>query len=188
MRVGWDVDGVSYDFVESVRKYVCEHKNMDRALTALYRRWEFYEDWGMTLKQFLEACDEGVDAGVIFTYGGALPGVRESMQRILDAGHTIHVITDRSFGSPGASEAATARWLAANLPPVQSLTFSRDKAIIRTDMMIDDKPQNYDDLVAVGCDARLLSMPWNQANDERKRVDSVEEFADLVLSRELVSV
>lgn len=185
LRIGVDLDGVCYDFDGSLAQFLTEHRNMDRSLLPPSTRWEFYLDWGLSLDEFLDACHEGVKADVVFTYGNAFPGTRSALERITARGHTLHVVTDRNFGGPGVSEAATARWVANELPKIKSLTFSADKTVANVDMMIDDKLQNYDALEAVGVDVYLFDRPWNQVpgDDHRKRVRSMHEFADRVLAK-----
>lgn len=176
--VGIDLDGVCYDFADSLRTFLeGTHRKYPNPT-----RWEFYEDWGYSLEEFLDLCHDGVNAGVIFSHGDPFPGVRDALLRLRDAGHTLHVVTDRSFGKGGASEAATRVWLDTHQIPFDSLTFSADKTIVRTDYMIDDKLANYDALHAVGCNVFLLDRPWNQSRTPRDRVTSVSEFADVVLS------
>lgn len=181
-RIGIDLDGVCYDFSASVREYLC-----NTAVTHLPdacpfpTRWEFYEDWGLDLNGFLNACHDGVDAGIIFSYGEPYPDTAEAFHRIKSAGHTIHIVTDRSFGTNGASEAATRAWLDCHGLPFDSLTFSADKTIVRIDAMVDDKLANYDALEAAGVDAYLLTRPWNKATDrERTRVLDLLHFAELI--------
>lgn len=178
LKVGIDLDGVCYDFSASVRAYLDTLGGLPHypAVT----RWEFYEDWGLDLAGFLDVCHDGVDAGVIFTHGEPYPNTAEAFARIKAAGHSIHVITDRSFGKGGASEAATRAWLDCHGLPFDSLTFSADKTVVRIDTMVDDKPDNYHALEAVGVDARLLSRPWNMHVPNAKRVLDLLHFAEVI--------
>jgi 5'(3')-deoxyribonucleotidase len=58
---------------------------------------------------------------------------------------------------------------------------------VPTDMMIDDKLSNYEDLEATDCEPWLLDRPWNQSSDSSiRRVYSLKEFADKVRERSLV--
>lgn len=180
MRIGIDLDGVCYDFAASFRHYLHNHQGFPSWWNPQATRWEFYEDWGFSLDQFLDFFHRGVDAGVIFTHGRPYTNTREAFQRIKTAGHSIHIVTDRSMGKPGASEAATRAWLDRYDLPFDSLTFSADKTVVRLDMMIDDKLSNYDALKAAGVDARLLTRPWNQQQDNRSRVLDLLHFADVV--------
>jgi 5'(3')-deoxyribonucleotidase len=191
LKVGVDLDGVCYSFDDSLRLSLVVNRGYNPEACPPSTRWEFYEDWGLSLAEFLSAFAEGVDTGIIFAQGDAYPGTREALQRMIDAGHELHVITDRTVGTPGIAEGATARWIAEHLPTMKSLTFSRDKTVVPTDMMIDDKPANYHALEAAGCDAWLFNRPWNQSATEiTKRVNSLDEFADMVInySRKFVTV
>lgn len=180
MRVGVDLDGVCYDFEESFRYYLWDFERFDYEDMPPSTRWEFYEDWGMDAKQFVDYCHAGVDAGVIFSHGRPFPGTREALEALKDHGHTIHIVTDRSFGSNGRSEGATRAWLDQYKLPFDSLTFSPDKTVVRTDVFVDDKLQNYDALVHAGTRAYLFDRPWNQHPLPRKRVRSLAEFVEVV--------
>ena len=183
LRIGIDLDGVCYDFADSFREFLVVEWILDREECPEPTRWEFYEDWGFTLPDFIDLCNQGVDAGTIFSYGKPHEGTRESLMRLKDAGHTLHVITDRSFGSSGASEAATRSWLDRHELPFDSLTFSPDKTIVKTDVMIEDKLSNYDALEVSGCRPYLLDRAWNQSDDRpRRRVKTLAAFADRILT------
>jgi 5'(3')-deoxyribonucleotidase len=64
-----------------------------------------------------------------------------------------------------------------------SLTFTADKTDVWTDMMVDDKPENYYDLIKAGTDAYLLTRDWNKHIEGAKRVRSVGEFSRKVLEK-----
>lgn len=189
MRVGVDVDGVLYDYAMSVRRYLHGIGFPRAQLAPEPNRWEFYEDWGLTVDEFIVHAAQGVDAGTILIVGDPYPGSSEAMRRIRDAGNTIHIITDRRAGSPGKPESATRRWLDHHELPFDSLTFAADKTIVRTDMMIEDKLANYYALIEAGCDAYLYDRPWNQTLDRKcKRVANLAEFADRVIDASVVNV
>jgi hypothetical protein len=184
MRVGVDLDGVCYSFDDAVKQSLVTHRGWHPDKCPPSTSWEFYEDWGLSLDEFLDAVSEGINAGLIFETGEPYEGTKKALQRIVDAGHDLHVITARGLGNPGIVEGATARWVKTHLPKVKSLTFSRDKTIVPTDMMIDDNLDNYDQLEAAGCYVWLYDQPWNQVpGDDRRRVTSMEEFAEIVILR-----
>jgi hypothetical protein len=187
LRVGKDLDGVQYDFAASVRATLLAEGYPAWKMTDP-QRWEFYLDWGLTTKEFLAVCHRGVDAGIIFRQGGALPGVADAARRIKAAGHEIHVVTDRTFGSPGASERNTIEWAAEVGCLYDSIHFSPDKTIVATDVFVEDKLSNYDDLTAAGTMTFLIDRPWNQVpgGDNRRRIASITEFADTILSPDFV--
>jgi hypothetical protein len=185
LRVGVDLDGVNYDFGASLRRYLLSVGYPEHLMTAP-QRWEFYLDWGLTDAQFIDACHKGVDAGIIFRSGGTLPGASAALHRIADAGHEIHIVTDRSFGTDDASQRMTREWAAEHDLPYTSLSFSRDKTVVPTDVFVEDKLENYDALTAAGRVVYLIDRPWNQVpgGDDRRRVGSISDFADAVVSGE----
>lgn len=180
-RIGIDLDGVCYDFGGSLREYLRRFHDWDEARCPAATRWEFYEDWGLSLQEFIRHCHEGVNAGVIFSHGDPYHGTRRALLSLREAGHTLHVVTDRSFGSSGASEAATRTWLDRHAIPFDALTFSADKTVARVDWMIDDKLANYDALDATGVNVWLLDRPWNQdITRRRRRVTTLHHFVERV--------
>lgn len=179
MRVGIDLDGVCYDFTESFRQYLTVYRGYDPAPFTEPTRWEFYEDWGFSLEEFVALCDDGVDDGIIFSEGDPFPGTREALERMKADGHTLHIVTDRSFGRPGESEYATRAWLDHHGLPFDSLTFSRDKTVVRLDIMVDDRPKNYDELIAAGVEAWLQDRLHNRKH-RAWRVKDLTEFAEFV--------
>lgn len=180
MRVGIDLDGVCYDFAGSLRHYLWTVLGRDPETCPDATRWEFYEDWGLDLAAFLDACDLGVDDGYIFAHGDPYPNVAEAFNVIKSAGHTIHIVTDRTFGQPGNAAAATLTWLATYGLGYDSITFSADKTVANLDVMVDDKPENYAALIAAGVDAYLLTRPWNQHVEGAQRVLDLLHFAEVI--------
>ena len=179
MRIGFDCDGVFYNWHASLRQYL--GLDMDRAPDPT--EWYFEKQWGITKEELGRAAMEGVDAGVVLTWGEPLPGSRETLERVKALGHTVHIVTDRSAGSPGNAQAATVRWFHEYQLPYDSITFARDKTVANVDMFIDDRIENYDAMHMAGVRVFLLDRPWNQQKDEwpyRRRVHSLEEYGDFV--------
>ena len=184
MRVGFDLDGVLYNFGDSVKRYLdfTGQGHIWKSGPTKDAYWDFYKDWGWTGKQFVEFCNEGADAGFIFT-GPARDGAVETVNEIKDMGHTIHIITDRNFGScPSTSHSNTTQWLRQHGIPFDSLTFTADKTIVRVDTMIEDKLENYDALEAIGTPTVLINRQWNKDPNGpwRRRINELSEYVDFV--------
>lgn len=184
LRVGLDLDGCLYDFGNSVRRYLDsvgrEYGFKDGADEP--HHWDFYEYWGMDREEFTQICHDGVDAGFIFS-GPARPHAAGTAHSIKGMGHEIIIITDRQFGStPRASHEATANWLAKHNIEYDELWFSADKTIAHTDMFVEDKISNYDALDAAGVEVYLINRPWNLEKDNRRRIDDIADYGDIVLS------
>lgn len=178
-RVGFDLDGVVYDFRKAHADFEVRRGNAHCSLDAALDHWDYFEGWGQSLDDWLKSYAEGVDAGHILWRGDPLPGAVQTFRMLRHAGHTIHVVTDRAIG--GDPQGATKAWLAEHGLDYDSLTFSRDKTAIPTDIFIEDRLENADALNAAGTLCYLINRPWNQAGeDHRPRVDTLDEFYSAV--------
>lgn len=184
MRVGVDIDGVLYDFASGLRNYLHEIEEDDHTVGCSYgapERWEFYEDWGFDLHDFMQHCHNGVDAGWVFWSGPSFPGARGALQSLRNEGHTIVLITDRHFGAPGMSRRATESWLASHNMPYDELHITADKATVKVDFHIDDKIENYEAMRGAGVQSFLLARPWNSEHQtDATTVNSLFEYAGIV--------
>lgn len=181
LLVGVDLDGVNYPFGENYRAYL-GHTGIDISTLAPISDWYFYRGWGQSDEVFVATCHEAVNAGHLFATGEPYPDTIKHWHRLIEAGHEIHVVTDRRFGDGLASLDATIAWLDQYRLPYDTITISADKTVINADAFIEDRTENYRDLDAAGINAWLINRSWNLgAEDVTRRVDSVAEFVDRVL-------
>jgi len=184
LRVGIDLDGVCYDFAESLRSYLraADLYNNYSIYEGEVDKWHFYLDWGMTAEEFVQHCHKGADLQWIFGWGGPRDNAPDAINFMKSLGHTVHIVTDRSFGSqPSVSERNTEMWLERHGIEYDTLTFSADKTSVPTDLFVEDKLENYDALDSSGVEVYLVERPWNQdAGDARRRIKSIQEFATIV--------
>ncbi len=189
MRIGWDIDGVGFVFGDSCKKHL-DHTgrgHLWKSGPTPEPYWNWYEDWGWTLAEFLDFCNEAADCGCLFN-GPVRDGYKEGIEAVKAMGHVNVFVTDRSFGStPEVSEKITYDWFEEHGIQYDELHFSADKTVVWTDMFIDDKLSNYDALDGAGVEVYLLNRPWNkvEGGDDRRRVDSIEEFVRKVAERSL---
>lgn len=184
MRIGFDLDGCLYDFGNSVRRYLDsigrEYGFKDDQPEP--HCWNFFEYWHMTGAEFKKVCDDGVDAGFVFS-GPARPNASEAVNRVADMGHEIIIVTDRFFGSdPENSHRATEVWLAEHGIPYHELHFTANKLIVPTDCFVEDKWENFVALTEGGVDAYLINRPWNIANIPKhpRRINDISDYADVI--------
>ncbi len=186
-RVGFDLDGVVYDFRAAHSAFEVGRGNMECALDKAADHWDYFEGWGQSLDDWLKSYAEGVDAGQILWLGDPIPGAVEVSRRLREAGHTIHIVTDRSIGKE--PQRATETWLRSVGFQYDTLDYSKDKTVVPTDVFIEDRLENADALNAAGTLCYLINRPWNeQPNDWRHRVDSHDEFFDRVQDRAAVMI
>lgn len=183
LRVGQDLDGVNFWFDRAYytgcRALGLIHPSQPHRIA---RHWEFYEDYDHDLATFLTNCDTLADAGLLWD-GPMIPGAASAWDHLADMGHEIHIITDRRFGThPVASEVGTRMWLRAHGRRYHSLKFSPNKAAVPTDVMLEDKIENYDDLADTDCTPVLINRLWNQVpgGDDRLRVNTHDQFLTIV--------
>lgn len=178
--VMWDNDGVVSGWVDNFYPWLCEREGW---VQTDWEIWHHYRNHEMHDAEFVEALKEYAAAGG-FADQTMFPGVREAIQRIKEAGHTQHMVTDR----PDAAHADTAWWVHTYVPEIDTLTFSRDKTVFKEYddgpyFAIDDRVENVESMIAAGINAVLLDQPWNRQSD-LPRVYTAEEFAELVCSAE----
>jgi hypothetical protein len=180
--VGVDLDGVCYDIGLHLQRHLVALGH-DPVRIAHLDSWDFWSRWGWTDEQFADACSRSVDAGVLFATGEPHPGTRDALSTLVRAGHEVHIVTARRFGTaPDASERATRTWLATHAIPFTSLTIAEDKASVPTDVFVEDSLANYEHLLAAGVTPYLVNRPWNAPYDDgRNRVTDISEFARVVL-------
>jgi 5'(3')-deoxyribonucleotidase len=176
MRVGFDLDGVLFDFGQSVREYM-DSVGLEYGFEGEPPCWNFFEYWHMTPAEFVQLCNDGADAGFIFR-NNVRPNAVEAVQAVKDAGHEIIVITDRSFGTtPKVSEDATREWWAeSGFPEFDEIHFSPDKTIVPTDIFVEDKISNFEALWDAGTPCYLVDRPWNTERDTIYRISDVSEY------------
>lgn len=180
MRVGFDLDGVLFNFGQSVKDYL-EATGQDHLWKSGPNPkpyWDWYKDWKWTTPEFLQFCHDGADAGYIFR-GNVRDNAVEAVWAVKNAGHQIIVITDRQFGTtPSVSHEATkAWWEEYGFPEYDEMHFSADKTCAPTDIFVEDKAENFESLLAVGTPCYLITRPWNDTHPAgRYRINDVVEY------------
>jgi hypothetical protein len=188
MRVGFDLDGVLYNFGDSVKRYLeaTDRGHIWKSGPTPAPFWDFYKDWGWSSAEFVQMCNEGADAGYIFC-GPARHNASKAVNAVKEMGHEVVIITDRQFGSsPYVSHRNTQNWLKKHGIPFDELYFSADKTCVPTDMFVEDKLENYDALDAAGVEVYLINRKWNYVDgdgDERRRIRHIMQYVEAVERR-----
>lgn len=182
MKIGIDLDGVCYPFEEAIRYHLLTATGIAGEHMPAPTQWHFYEEWGLTVEEFNRHCHDAANLNNLFLEHNPYPGVADALQTIHAVGHTIHVITARDYGLPGVAQQQTVQWLRRHGIPFDTITFSRDKTVVRTDWYIDDNTNNVIDVHATGANAVIMDQPWNRdAPPHHPRVSSMTEYADMIM-------
>lgn len=178
MRIGFDLDGVLYDFTDGLRRSVPQELRGPDAT-----RWNFFNDWGISNADFPALAREGVRNRILFWTGSPLPGAITATNVLKEAGHEIVIITHRGVFGEGLplSREATKYWLTEYGITYDELILSEDKTVGLTDFMIDDKVENYEALRAAGTQGFLMNQLWNAYYETEHRIHTLEEFVKICL-------
>lgn len=186
MRIGWDLDGVGYDFPEALKAFAADYEGVDPATMSLpAQEWNWWESqWGWDKPRFSTINHRGILSGALYGRRQVMDGFAEGLRRVVLAGGTNHVVTARPIDRAPLLATQTARWLKdvdlADM--VEMLTFSRDKGVVAWDAYLDDHAPTIETLREHGLNAYLLDAPYNRANFEdldEWRVTSIDKFLSL---------
>jgi uncharacterized HAD superfamily protein len=182
-RIGIDLDGVAHCFVGGIHRYLraIEHPGTPAEIVGTeVAGFGFYKPWGIDDQEFDQIHDEATEQG--FAYSGDLLDEAASWVRMLHSlGHSIHIVTSR----PRAAIGFTSEWLDLHNFPFDSLTFSSDKTVVRTDAYVEDQVKHYQSLEASESVPFLVTRGWNRETPGNFfRVDDIGQFARMVAGRE----
>lgn len=182
MRIGFDVDDVLYKFVKAYHLWLNQTKGKSFDLKSEAPTYNWFLEWEIS-EEFCQNLHDSVDAGQMYWQGDLCePTIAQNLLDLRAAGHTIHIVTARLFGVKRCPEEATRSWFSNNNLIFDTLTISKDKTAVKTDLFIEDNLKNYDLLEAAGVTSYLVNRPHNLQKDSRRRVNSVDEFTKIILS------
>lgn len=162
-RIGVDVDGVCYDFISALRKYINETTGKPLHEMPDAKCWDFFEEqWSIDASQYVKLVTDGVSDGKLFWNGDIYPGCLKAISKLKDMGHEIVFITARKFhGIEAICEQATISWIEKNRLPYNKIIVDNDKTGYDLDILIDDSPNQIENHVLHGEHAVVFDQPWN---------------------------
>ena len=178
MDIGVDVDDVLFPFVDRLRDWFAAAGVLPEAAMPAPTRYDFADEWGLGDLEWVEWCHQAADDG-LFVTGPPLPGAQAGWAALRAAGHRLHVVTARAFGS--APAAATETWLAAWGFDADSLHLTSAKHLVACDVFIDDSPAMIEQLIGHGRRAVIADCAWNRhLPGAWERVDGLAGLAELL--------
>lgn len=188
MRIGFDVDGVIYRFTKAYHLWLNKNRRMslDPEVEAL--TWDWFSEWESP-EEFVMNLHDGVDSGELYWEGELYePTIAQNLLDLRAAGHTIHIVTARLFGIRECSRVATQHFFDTHGLVYDTMTIAKDKTIVPTDLFLEDHVRNYHDLEMAGVTSYLVNRPYNLFSDDRRRVNTVDEFTKLILEEKWQSL
>jgi hypothetical protein len=180
MRIGLDIDDVLYPWFDAAHA-ACAAAGITGGV--IPTSWAPYDDYGIDKELWHETIADAVD---VMYQSAPFEGAVEQVTRLKEAGHTVHLVTARGALKNGHMiRAETALWAAAHEVPHDSLTFSTDKTVVRTDFFLDDNHGNWQSLWNDSDSTPyLLTKPWNSRYAVGQwRVETLEQFVNIVLNK-----
>ena len=175
-------DDVIYPFCEGIEA-VLAREGIEGKIT----QWEAHKDFNMESGEFWDLVYQPKHHDELFLRAIPAETLRH-LRRLRYAGNRLHIVTART--RPAAVNACREVMLLWNVP-CDTLTFEEDKGAmvdtLNASFSLDDKPGNYGDLNQENHLAFLMDAPHNRlfvedSNGEHvRRINSIAEFADLVL-------
>lgn len=175
MKLGIDLDGVVYNFVEDARNCIAAYKGIDPTTLPVAESWNFYNIWKISRNEFWDAITQGAKNGTMWANHPPIEGSIESLELLRDKGHTIHICTSRA-----GVEVETHAWARSIKLPYDTFTISSDKTIVNVDLFLDDFEVNWRELTDAGIPCVLFDQPWNRHVTEAERVLDWEHFVKYV--------
>lgn len=163
-KIGLDIDGVAYRFVDKLRLCINKDKGIPLSSMLPATRWEFYEDWGFSLDEYKELIHKYTQEDDLFWRGDMYEGCADAVWKILKAGHEVIFVTSRYIkAAPKLAQHATYHWLnnEACLPYTE-LIMSDNKFEHGLDVLFDDAPYQYEQNVQAGLNQVVFDQLWNQ--------------------------
>ena len=158
--------------------------------SAPWKTWHMWEDYGCSKEAWLDVVTSATLDGM---YSNTPPyeGSVAAWNRLLwELGPRVglHLVTARGFMEHAEDiRLWTPEWVTEYAIAHHTLSFEKDKVAaqaklgVRFDYAIDDGVHNYEALDADGVKVYLLSRPHNREFPAERRVDSIDEFVDIVL-------
>jgi len=134
-----DVDGVLADFTGHLTTLInASFKSQLNPQT--YTEWDFLQSH-LSEEQRKFAHDVLAD-GLFWRNQPVMPGARQAVERIRNAGHEIHFVTNRWFGCRDWIDART-DWLKSNMDASHKhIHAAGEKYLYRGHVFVDDKPDH----------------------------------------------
>ena len=187
-NIGVDIDDVLHPWFSTAHA-LCELAGITNGVVP--KTWRMADEYGCDKDVWVKVLEQATKDGTLYGVP-PIPGAVEGLRRLMFAGHRIHLVSARGTAvwQSSAERAEIHRqsyeWIEEYAVPRESVTFDSDKprvaAELDLDFFIDDGVHNFQDLeqAAPNTQTYLMTAPHNRDFYTPFRVDSMDEFVDLV--------
>lgn len=163
MRIGIDIDGVVYPFVEMFKGYV---ELMTGKTLPMPTSWG-WEGWEIPKEEIEKYYQEAVAGGMLYRFGPPIAGAKEGIKSLKDKGHEIRFITARP--NEKWMHERTMSWFKDWGIKGDMVLFLKDKseAAKELDVFVDDRPEHVLEVHYANPDVHcyLFEACHNKVND-----------------------
>jgi hypothetical protein len=170
MRVGVDLDGVVYPFVDALRNVLVSRGIRTAEQCPEPNIYDFgVAEWGLPDDEWPSCFTSEKWAPIVFSVGSPYRMAISGLSLMRQDYHEIHFVTHR----PKPAEEVTKVWLANQGISYDSLTFSADKTVVPVDIFIEDTTKQALSLDEAGIPVVIIDRPWNQDCHVGTRVNNL---------------
>jgi 5'(3')-deoxyribonucleotidase len=178
MRLGIDLDGVVANFTQGWMSLYNRQFGTELAV-ADSKRWNDLVD----LTHFNDVDEfwkwsSDLDGRSVFWHLEPFPGAVEAVRSLVDAGHSIIVITTK----PAFAVADTYEWIESHRIPAAEIHILEEKWLVECDVYLDDGPHVLPGLVEHRPESTVCRFvrPWNSPVAGAVDVSDFVEFREVV--------
>lgn len=183
MKVGIDFDDVLFPWYDPAHGLVVA-AGKDNGVSPT--TWQPYDEYGISDQEWYAILHSGTLDGGLYRHP-PFPDAAEAVRRLYWYGHEVHIVTARGQFQDGDlivkyTEEALEEYA---IPHTSLTTRARSKGDVAyalgLDYFLDDSYKNYTEVMWAGVPSYLMTRPWNQHEPAKWRVDTVDEFVDIIL-------
>lgn len=189
LNVMGDIDDVFFPWADTVHEK-CHIAGLHDG-RAPWRTWHMWEDYGCSKEAWLDVIAEATIEGM-YVHTEPYPGAVAAWNRLrwhFGQYVGLHLVTARGFMEHAEDiRKWTPAWVEEYGIAHDTLTFAKNKpdvpaqlGIPRFDYAIDDGVHNYEALDSDGVKVYLLSRPHNRDFPAERRVETIDEFVDIII-------
>lgn len=170
--VGFDLDGCAHNFTRRYLRIINREFDVEIPKDYEVKHWDFYEDFGFTVQEFIAQLENWQDEMFGPTPGFAdipEPGFTNVVRKLRNEWDChVHIITHRNTSR---AIPLTVAWLDEWGIKHDGIHFVADKTLVNVDLLVDDAPPNVLAAEKAGQPIMIYDQPYNRHLDGPRAFD-----------------